>query len=92
MNFFSKIKKLFKQSKQSLKIYIDNFDLANRGNQLMIQSVIDQIRTRYSNKTQVFVCERVFRQNPQRCSSLAARLLWLNCFEIGSFRCLNGTI
>ena len=29
---------------------------------------------------------------PQRCGSLAAHLLWLNCFEIGSFRCLNGII
>ena len=50
-----------------MKIYIDNFDLDNRGNQLMIQSVIDQIRSHYGNNAQIFVCERVFIQNPSYC-------------------------
>ena len=51
-----------------MKFYIDNFDLENRGNQLMIQSVVDQIRNRYTdNYTQIFVCERVFMQNPSYC-------------------------
>ena len=51
----------------NMKIYIDNFDLENRGNQLMIQSVIDQIRIRYADKARIYVCERVFRQNPSYC-------------------------
>jgi colanic acid/amylovoran biosynthesis protein len=66
MKFLVKIKKLFKQSKQSLKIFIDNFGFVNRGDQLMIQSVLEQIRLRIP-EAQVYVRQNVFMQNPTYC-------------------------
>lgn len=60
------IKKYFMQSEYPMKIFIDNFGFKNRGDQLMIQSVLDQIRERKPN-AQVYVRRNVFMQNPTYC-------------------------
>lgn len=66
MKILPRIKKMFKQSKRSLKIFIDNFGFVNRGDQLMIQSVLEQIRLR-KPEAQVYVRQNVFMQNPTYC-------------------------
>ena len=47
----------------SNKIYIDNLGFANRGDQLMIQAVLEQIRSRCLD-AQILVRADVFMQNP----------------------------
>ena len=66
MKLFSKIKKLFKSSKYTKKIYIDNIGFVNKGDQLMIMSVVEQIR-KFEPKAQILVRESVFMQNPTFC-------------------------
>lgn len=50
----------------SNKIYIDNLGFANRGDQLMIQAVLEQIRSRCLD-AQILVRADVFMQNPTYC-------------------------
>lgn len=66
MKVLSKIKKIFQPSKYSKKIFIDNFGFKNRGDQLMIQSVMEQIRM-YIPTAQILVRENVFNENPSFC-------------------------
>lgn len=66
MKFLSKIKRLFKPSKYSKKIFIENWGFENRGDQLMIQSVMGQIR-KYEPHAQILVRKQVFEQNPTFC-------------------------
>ena len=66
MRILSKIKKLFKPSKYSKKIFIENWGLENRGDQLMIISVMGQIR-KYEPHAQILVPKHVFEQNPTFC-------------------------
>lgn len=51
---------------KSIKILIDNFGFKNRGDHLMIQSVLDQIRL-HRPEAQVFVRRNVFLENPSYC-------------------------
>lgn len=66
MKFLSKIKRLLKPSKYSKKIFIENWGFENRGDQLMIQSVMEQIR-KYEPHAQILVRKHVFEQNPTFC-------------------------
>ena len=66
MRILSKIKKLFKPSKYSKKIFIDNFGFKNRGDQLMIQAVMEQVREQIPN-AQILVRKNVFNENPSFC-------------------------
>lgn len=66
MRILSKIKKLFKPSKYSKKIFIENWGFENRGDQLMIQSVMAQIRE-YEPHAQILVRRHVFEQDPTFC-------------------------
>ena len=66
MKISSIVEKLFKPSKCSKKIFIDNFGFKNRGDQLMIQSVMDQVRDNIPS-AQIFVRENVFLENPSYC-------------------------
>lgn len=66
MKLFSKIKKLFRSSKYTKKIYIDNSGFVNKGDQLMIMSVVEQIR-KFEPKAQILVRKNVFEQNPTYC-------------------------
>jgi len=51
---------------QAKRIFIDNFGFKNRGDQLMIQSVLDQIQERFPN-SKVFLRKNVFLENPTYC-------------------------
>jgi nucleoside-diphosphate-sugar epimerase/polysaccharide pyruvyl transferase WcaK-like protein len=53
-------------SSYSKKIFIDNFGFKNRGDQLMIQSVVAQVRKNIP-AAQIFVRENVFFENPSFC-------------------------
>lgn len=66
MKFLSKIRRLFKPSKYSKKIFIENWGFENRGDQLMIQSVMEQIR-KYEPHAQILVRKHVFEQDPTFC-------------------------
>lgn len=66
MKIVSSIKKLFKPSKYSIKVFIDNLGFENRGDQLMIQSVMEQVRL-HLPKAQLLVREHVFSQNQSYC-------------------------
>ncbi len=61
-----RIKSLFRSSKYSAKIYIDNLGFQNRGDELMIQSVLEQIH-QYRPDAQILVRDKVFEQNPTYC-------------------------
>lgn len=63
---YSRIKNIFKPSKYSMKIFIDNYGFKNRGDQLMIQSVLEQVRKNIP-MAQLFVRENVFLENPSYC-------------------------
>ena len=67
MKLLKTIKKLFKPSnKYTKKIFIENCGFENRGDQLMIISVMDQIR-KYEPNAQILVRRHVFEQNPTFC-------------------------
>lgn len=66
MIIFKRIKKLFKPSKYSKKIFIENWGFENRGDQLMIISVMEQIR-KYEPNAQILVRRNVFEQDPSYC-------------------------
>lgn len=66
MKFLSKIRRLFKPSKYSKRIFIDNFGFKNRGDQLMIQSVMEQVRSHIPT-AQILVRKNVFNENPSFC-------------------------
>lgn len=48
------------------KIYIDNFGFQNKGDQLMIQSVLEQVRSRYP-EAQVLLRKTAFLEDPIYC-------------------------
>ena len=60
------INMLFSPSKYSMKIFIDNWGFENRGDQLMIMSVVEQIK-KYAPDAQILVLKRVFDQNHSYC-------------------------
>lgn len=66
MKLLKRIKNIFKPSKYSMKIFIDNWGFENRGDQLMIQSVVDQVRL-HQPKAQLLVREHVFAQSQSYC-------------------------
>ena len=66
MKILSKLKKVFGSHKYSMKIFIDNWGFENKGDQLMIQSVLDQIRI-HRPDAQVLLRKNVFMQNPTYC-------------------------
>ena len=66
MKLLKRIQNLFKPSKYSMKIFIDNFGFKNRGDQLMIQSVMEQVRG-HIPMAQILVRENVFFENPSFC-------------------------
>lgn len=52
--------------KKSLKIFIDNSGFNNRGDQLMIQAVLEQLSEHYPD-AQILVKKSAFLQNPTYC-------------------------
>lgn len=66
MKLLSRIRKLFNPTKYSMKIFIDNSGFNNRGDQLMIQAVQEQLFEHYPN-AQMLVKKDVFLQNPTYC-------------------------
>lgn len=85
MKFLSKIKILFKPSKYSKKIFIENWGFENRGDQLMIQSVMEQIR-KYEPHAQILVRKHVFEQNHTYCIQNRLYPLLLNNHCLKAFK------
>lgn len=67
MKFLSNIKRLFSPSNNySMRILIENSGFTNRGDQLMIKAVMEQLSQRMPN-AQLLVKKDVFLQNPTYC-------------------------
>ena len=60
------LRKIFATPNYSCRVFIDNFGFKNRGDQLMIQSVMEQVRARIPS-AQILVRAHVFRENPSFC-------------------------
>lgn len=60
------INRFFDNSKYTQRIFIDNFGFKNRGDQLMIQSVMEQVRMHLPT-AQILVRGKVFYENPSFC-------------------------